>query len=79
MTDFSLIKSLQSTENKTKLPPGHKYVKLNVIVENENITVHIPEKEAKSFETEYKLLSEQGYFNKYLFNKAMRMFRGIRG
>ncbi len=79
MSEFPLIKSLQTDKNKTELPPGHKYTEIDVVVENESLTVFIPNKEVELFQNEYKQLKEEGYWDKYSFNKTMRKVRGIRG
>ena len=77
MAEFPLIKSLQTPDDKTPLPKGHKYTKHDVVVEGENITVNIPEKESNRFQS---FIEESGGdLDKYNFNKIMRDLRGIRG
>lgn len=76
MSEFSLIKRLQEKTDKTPIPTGHKYETLEVDVEGEKVTVHIPLKEAEQFTI---MCNDSEPMNKYSFNKIMREFRGIRG
>lgn len=76
MSDFPLIQSLQEKNDKTALPKGHLYEKLAVVVENEEIIVHIPKREIENFST---MCNEGETLDKYTFNKIMRKVRGIRG
>ena len=77
MSDFPLIKSLENPnpDNKTPLPRGLKYAEMKVIVENEEHTVHVPEREAMKFrgEIEGKQLSDHD------FKQLLRKYRGVRG
>ena len=77
MKDFPLIKSLQTPDERTPLPRGHKYTQHEVVVEGDTITVNIPEKESDKF-AEF-IAENQGSVDKYSFNKIMRELRGIRG
>lgn len=76
MSDFSLIRSLQEKDNKTPLPRGHKYTQYEIVVEKEKLTVHIPIKEAETFEN---AVGNTENMDKYNFSKIMRQVRGIRG
>lgn len=77
MTDFPLIKGLQNPEKdeKTPLPRGIKYAKFDVIVENEEMTVHVPEREAAGFEQEIA----KAELSRYDFKQILRKYRGVRG
>ena len=76
MSDFPLIKSLQTKNEKTPLPSGRQYTKFKVVVEGEEMIVHIPVKESKKFEA---ILEGSDNMDKYNFNEIMRDLRGIRG
>ena len=76
MDRYPLIKSLQDKTDKTPLPKGHTYVEYKVVIENEEIIVNIPTKEADAFEA---TLEATDGINKYDFKQIMRKFRGIRG
>ena len=79
MTDFSLIKQLNSSseENeKTPLPKGLPYQQYEVVVENASKIVNIPLKETKTFE---QMLSKFTNLTAEDLNKILRKVRGIRG
>jgi len=77
MKDFPLIESLQTPDEKTPIPKGHKYVQHDVVVEGEHLKVNIPEKESDNFQA--FIVKNDAKLDKYNFNKIMRELRGIRG
>lgn len=77
MSDYNLIQSLQTKPEKTPLPPGKKYSEHVVVVEGNDVKIHIPTREEENL-TRY-INENQGVFDKYNFNKMMRDLRGIRG
>ena len=76
MSTFELLKSLQNPpKDKKVLPRGIKYAEHTVIVETQEVLVHVPSREAEAFISE----SKDKDFSLSEFNKLMRKFRGIRG
>lgn len=76
MSNFPLIRSLQTPNKVNPLPKGHKYSEYNVVVEGENKKVYIPISEGERFQKELETVDEM---DKYYFNRIMRDVRGIRG
>jgi len=76
MSNYSLIKQLQETPTETNLlPEGVEYTQFTVNVNNNDVVVNIPLREAEDFESR---IAEDKKYTQIKFRSLMREFRGIR-
>lgn len=78
--DFPLLRQLhhpqKADEDNSPLPKGIKYQERTVIVENVEVEIFIPSREAASFDQTIREFDKP--LDKHEFNTLLRKYRGIR-